>query len=331
MKFGGYFLSLLLHAAFIALLLVWPASPPIKLDQPMIQISLTMGAPGGDALPSPVLGHVAASAKKEKPEPAALPQSSQEAPEARTLPDTQNTPPPVQQIEKIPDIDRQKLKAENLPQPKAEPRDEAKPVPIAEKKAESVPKKEQRPEPTPAPKAKPKPDPKPEPKPQPEKKPAAKQQSEKKPAQKEPSSDDVLKAALAKARAKAKTDSISGALEAARRDAKKQAAAGGGGGEGDGPGGGGLYDVYAGQVIMAVRPNWSMPTYSREVLVAYVRVILDAQGNVLEAKLEKGSPRADFNASTVNAVLRTRKLPPPPTPEQRNIVIMFNSQEMMGR
>ena len=147
----------------------------------------------------------------------------------------------------------------------------------------------------------------------------------------------MLKSALADARrAEAKnkrgsgsSSAVANALAKAQREAK--GTGGGGGGEGDGPGGGGLYDVYAGMVVMAVRPNWSMPTYSRDPLVAYVRVKLDPNGQVLDASLERSSGRADFDASAVNAVRRTQNLPKPPTPAQQEIVIAFNSLELMGR
>ena len=67
------------------------------------------------------------------------------------------------------------------------------------------------------------------------------------------------------------------------------ACGGGGGGEGDGPGGGGIYDVYMGQVILAVRPNWSMPTYSRANLSVQVNVKLDPNGKVLSCTVARSS------------------------------------------
>ena len=106
---------------------------------------------------------------------------------------------------------------------------------------------------------------------------------------------------------------------------------GGGGGEGDGPGGGGIYDVYAAQVILAVQPNWSMPTYSRNNIVVQVRIKLDKQGRVLDCHIERSSGRPEFDASAVNAIIRTKTLPPPPTPAQQDLVISFNSLQMMGR
>ena len=43
--FGSYFFSILLHLALALLIFLWPSSPPVKLDQPMMQISVNMGAP----------------------------------------------------------------------------------------------------------------------------------------------------------------------------------------------------------------------------------------------------------------------------------------------
>ena len=111
----------------------------------------------------------------------------------------------------------------------------------------------------------------------------------------------------------------------------ENAGGGGGGGEGDGPGGGGIYDVYMGQVILAVRPNWSMPTYSRANLSVQVNVKLDPNGKVLSCTVARSSGRAEVDASAVNAVIRTKVLPAPPTPDQQELLLTFNTQEMMGR
>ena len=123
--------------------------------------------------------------------------------------------------------------------------------------------------------------------------------------------------------------SVAGALA----DFQKSAggAGGGGGGEGDGPGGGGIYDVYMGQVILAVRPNWSMPTYSRANLSVQVNVKLDPNGKVLSCTVARSSGRAEVDASAVNAVIRTKVLPAPPTPDQQELLLTFTTQEMMGR
>ncbi len=141
-----------------------------------------------------------------------------------------------------------------------------------------------------------------------------------------------------------KNNSISDALKAAQNEEKSKASsalsalaeleqmneAGGGGGTGSGNGGGGIYDVYAAQVILAVQPNWSMPTYSRQNLVVQVRIKLDLAGTVMKVEIVESSGRADFDASAVNAVLRTKTLPKPPTKEQQDLIISFNSLELAG-
>ena len=106
---------------------------------------------------------------------------------------------------------------------------------------------------------------------------------------------------------------------------------GGGGGVGDGPGGGGLYDVYVGQVMLLVQSHWSLPTYSRENLVVQVRIVQDASGHIQDCRIVRSSGRNDVDASAVNAVLRAKQLPPPPTPEQQELIITFNTQDMGGR
>ncbi len=62
--FGSYFFSILLHLALALLIFLWPSSPPVKLDQPMMQISVNMGAPGGNRMASPVLGRRASPCRR---------------------------------------------------------------------------------------------------------------------------------------------------------------------------------------------------------------------------------------------------------------------------
>ncbi len=327
MNFGSTLFSLVLHGVVFVILWLWPSSPPIQLNKPVIQISLTMGAPGGDRLPSPVLGH-RGSGKPDKPSAAAAPDKPADARQlAQPLPDSTRQAQPAARADSKPEAIRQKDPA---PRPATDPRpapqkqreEDARAVAISEKpKKKDEKKKDEK-------RDRNKPN---------EKGTSRSERSSGK------SSDDVLKAALADARAKAGPESRrrdnSGAVARALAQASRNvnsgggegSGMGGGGGEGDGPGGGGLYDVYAGMVILSVRPNWSMPTYSRTLLVAHVRVRIDSNGKVLSATLEKGSGRADFDASAVNAVLRTKQLPKPPTPDQQDIIIAFNSLEMMGR
>ena len=306
--FGSYFFSILLHLALALLIFLWPSSPPVKLDQPMMQISVNMGAPGGNRMASPVLG------------PQGKPMPTKAAPQ----------PAPAEQAASAVPVAR-----EDTVQPKAEPKKESQPKP--------KPKDEEEEEPKEKPKEKPKDDGKKDKKEASEN--AKKTDDKAKPAKESDKKKDgvdpskALADALNDAKKKAGTSrgtkekggksSVAGALA----DFQKSAggAGGGGGGEGDGPGGGGIYDVYMGQVILAVRPNWSMPTYSRANLSVQVNVKLDPNGKVLSCTVARSSGRAEVDASAVNAVIRTKVLPAPPTPDQQELLLTFNTQEMMGR
>ena len=314
--FGSYFFSILLHLALVLLVFFWPASPPIKLDQPMMQISVNMGAPGGNRTASPVLGPQGKpTPTKAAPQPAPAEQQSSAVPVVRE------------------DIVQPKAepKRESRPKPKPEPKKDA--VALAEKKTPKKPEPEEEEE---TPKEDDKKD----------KKDASKDEKKNdekakpaKPSDKKKDGVDPSKAladALADAKKKAGPrgsgnksgkSSVAGALAEFQKNAG--GAGGGGGGEGDGPGGGGIYDVYMGQVILAVRPNWSIPTYSGRNLAVQVNVKLDSSGKVLSCTIARSSGRAEVDASAVNAVIRTKVLPPPPTPEQQELLITFNTQELM--
>ena len=82
--FGSYFFSILLHLALALLIFLWPSSPPMKLDQPMMQISVNMGAPGGNRMASPVLGPQGKPMPtKAAPQPAPAEQAASAVPVAR--------------------------------------------------------------------------------------------------------------------------------------------------------------------------------------------------------------------------------------------------------
>ncbi|HIU17486.1 MAG TPA: cell envelope integrity protein TolA [Candidatus Avidesulfovibrio excrementigallinarum] len=340
MNFGSVLFSIFVHALVAAVIWLWPSSPPIQLDREVIQISLTMGAPGGDKLPSPVLGHLGSPAPAKPAAEPVLNTPAAARQSAEALPDATRLEKLEAKAEALADPERavQAKPAPAKTPPPAKP--EKKPAPEKDAVAlnsQQKARKDKESEKKPKPETKPDKNAQEKAKPQAEKKDAKQEKKgDDKPKEKQPSSEDVLKSALADARraeAKNRRGSGSSAVANALAQAKREArgTGGGGGGEGDGPGGGGLYDVYAGMVVMAVRPNWSMPTYSRDPLVAYVRVKLDPAGQVLDASLERSSGRADFDASAVNAVRRTQTLPKPPTPAQQEIVIAFNSLELMGR
>lgn len=315
MSLASFVLSITLHVALVLGIIFWPSPPPIKLDSMPVQISLVDGAMGGNRAPSPVLGPQGKTAEKIAP-PEVAPQRPDAAPPA---PAAQETP-----IAK-PQQDMQK--PEPKPQPKPEPVPEA--TPIAEKKKPDVKKEEPKEE---AKKEEPK---KPEPK-KPEVKPEVKKEDPK-PAAKP--ATDPIKDALAKAKAAASREPSpqqGSAVTRALAEAKRKAGGvgGGGGGEGDGPGGGGIGDVYIGQVMMAVRPNWGFPSSSRQNLTCTVRVQVDAQGKILRAELEQSSGNSLFDTSTVNAIRKTGadgQFPVPPSPQYYDLILAFNLNEMAGR
>ena len=327
MRIGSLLVSLLLHSSALLLALLWPSSPPLDLSQ-AVKISIVEGAPGGEMMPSPVLGHTGSpegSRRAESP----LPEAQPIAP----LPSSEPIPIPQSPEAKPADVTPEAPKAvaevprpESVPPPAPPPPPKEEATKVAEKKAEKAPevKAEAKPETKKVEEAKP------QPKPQPKK-------------TAEVSREEALKAALAEAKKDAKPDpkstpesrreaAMASAMAEMRRESRKQGTGGGGGGEGDGPGGGGIYDVYTGLVILAIQPHWSMTTFaSRQNFAVTVRIKLDAQGKILDCHVEKGSGNAAYDASAVNAVNRAKVLPPPPTSEQRDLLITFNSQDMMGR
>lgn len=324
MRLASYVLSLALHATLFLAIFFWPTQPLVKLDQAPVLISLVEGAPGGNRAPSPVQGPQGTTGSKIAPSMPA-PQQKDVAP---AVPDAIATP--ITQPKEEP------KKPEPKPQPKPkEPEPQA--TPIAEKKEPPKPEpKKEEPKPEPKKEEPKKPEPKKEEPKKPEPPKPAVKKEDKQPAK---SNVDPVKAALDKARAassKENSPNRGSAVERALAEAKRNAGGygGGGGGEGDGPGGGGLLDVYMGQVLMAVRANWQYTSASRTTLVCAVQVRVDATGKVLQARIEQSSGNALYDTTAVNAVMRTGasgQFPEPPGPEYQDLILTFNSNEMMGR
>lgn len=323
MRVAPYLISLCLHAAVFLLIWFWPATPPVRLDSPPIMISLVEGAPGGNRAPSPILGHMgeATDGPLAPTPPAPMSEIAAPANERRPEPKPLQNPAPEKSTPQ-------------KPEPKA--------IPIAAKKPETPVAEPKKPEPRrdePAPRAKPeakKEEPKKE---APKKETPKKEQPQKKPEKKAQPKSDPIADALRQAR-KASSRANSGdrgnAIEQALAQARKGAGGtrGGGGGEGDGPGGGGLGDVYMGQVMLAVRPNWGFASAGRLNLRCLVKVQVDMQGNVLQAVLSQSSGNAQYDASAINAVIRTGQagqFPAPPSPQYRELDLIFNFNDLMGR
>lgn len=343
MHLASIVISLCLHAAIFLLIFFWPQPAPLRLDKPPMMISLVDGATGGNKAPSPILGHmgdegdgplaptppaplaeVAAPAREEIKAP------ELKAPRAVETP-VPAKPEPVQIAENRPEP----VPAEPPKPPEPQKTEIPKPEPKKTELPQQKPKKTEPKKPEPKKNESRKPDPKKE---EP-KKPAPKKPEPKKPAPPKTPKVDPVAAALQKAR-KAASRASSGdrgnAVEQALAQARRGASGnrGGGGGEGEGPGGGGLGDVYIGQVMLAVRPNWGFASPGRRSLACVVKVNVDLQGNVQRTEVTQSSGSAQFDASAVNAIVRTSsagQFPPPPGPDYTDLDLVFTLAEMMGR
>lgn len=327
MGLASLVISLCIHIAIFLLIWFWPAPAALDLSKQPILISLVDGAPGGNRTPSPILGHMGETSDGPM-EPAPPAPQSEVAVTAR-----EEIKPEAQPV-----APREAPQPQEIA-PKPAPAPTPPPEPVAE-----TPKPAPTPKEIPKPREKPKPEPpkpeKPVEKPKPEKKPEPKKPQPAKPAPKKPAPKaDPVAAALQQAR-KATSRASSGdrgnAVEQALAQARRNAGGnrGGGGGEGSGPGGGGLGDVYVGQVMLAVRPNWGFASPARRNLVCVVKVRVDMQGKVQDATISRSSGNAQYDASAVNAIMRTSNagdFPPPPNASYGDLDLVFTLDEMAGR
>ena len=313
MRLASYVLSFCLHAAIFLLIWFWPSSPPIKLDTPPVMISLDEGATGGNRTPSPILGHMGQPGDGPLAPTPPAPKAEVAAPERVEVKEPKPVPPQPKQDAAA--VKKPEPKPEPKPQPKPEPKEEAKP--IAQKK-EDKPKPKEEPQ---------KEAPKDQKKPEPPKADAKKDAKESKDAK---SNVDPVAAALQQAR-KATSRADSGdrgnAVEQALAQAQRRA--------GGNRGGGGLGDVYMGQVMLAVRPNWGFTSASRLNLRCIINVKVDAQGKLLQNPVvTHSSGNAQFDASAASAIVRTAnsgQFPPPPSADYGDLDLVFTLDELMGR
>ncbi|MCI7569853.1 MAG: cell envelope integrity protein TolA [Desulfovibrio sp.] len=354
MNWASYILSFCLHVLIILLIWLWPASPPVRLDAPPVMISLVDGAPGGNRTPSSILGAAGQPTSGPKDFAAPAPKAEVAAPAA--------TPPQAEPIKSPPKEAAQdrspKDEVKEAPRPRPKPDDNAAAL-LAKKKKEEEAKRRQEERERQQAELKKKEEERREAeqkKKEEERKKAEqkkKEEARKKAEQKKKEEErkkaeqerkekekDSVAAALRDARRKASSRVESGdrgtAVEQALAQARKNAGGdgGGGGGEGDGPGGGGLNEVYLGQIMLAVRPNWSFASASRANFACIVHVSVDMNGEVQDAQVTQGSGNAQFDASAVNAVIRTGKaglFPKPPSPEYCEVDLVFRMDELSRR
>ena len=324
MRLASYVLSFCLHAAIFLLIWFWPSRPPIKLDTPPVMISLVEGATGGNRTPSPILGHMGQPGDGPMAPTPPAPKSEVAAPERAEVKEPKPVPPQPKQ-DAAAEVKKPEPKPEPKPQPKPEPKEEAKPI---------AQKKEEKPKPKEEP---PKEQPKDQKKPEAPKADAKKDAKESKDAK---SNVDPVAAALQQARkatSRAESGDRGNAVEQALAQAQRRAGGnrGGGGGEGTGPGGGGLGDVYMGQVMLAVRPNWGFASAGRVNLRCIINVKVDGQGKLMQnPTVTHGSGNSQFDSSAVNAIVRTAQsgqFPPPPSADYSDLDLVFTLDELMGR
>ena len=327
MPLAPYILSLCLHIVGVLLLWLWPVGEPlIKLEQP-VQISLVEGETGGSKTPSPILGHMGEPGEGELA-PSAPAERADVAAHAREETQVASPPPVEAQTEPVEEVKKPDVKPVPKPEPKPEPKENAVP-----KKKAPEPKKEPK-------KEQPKKEQPKKEQPQKAEKSQAKPQKASKDNKKDKSNKDAISDALAQAKRKATSRADSGdrgtSVEQALAEAKKNASGnkGGGGGEGKGPGGGGLHDVYLGLVMQAVRPNWGFANAQRKNMQCTLFLKVSKTGEVQECKVVASSGNAQYDASCVNAVMRTSRagdFPPPPKPEYEELECVFTLNELMGR
>ncbi|WP_321404403.1 TonB family protein [Maridesulfovibrio sp.] len=310
MKILGLFISLLLHAGLVILVLTWSSSPPVRisLDMPVYKVDLVSLAPLPSA-PAVKKAPAKTTPKLSKPNAVAIPDAKPKAvPKAK--PETAKTTAP-------------KAAPKPAPKPKAKPKPETKK--ISSKKVETTTKK--KPE-----KKVEQPVKKTEPPKKAETKVAAKTPSKKEQKKPEVSAEDALAADLAsltklvEKQEKAERQAVASDLASLTESAKATAVTGSADGT---AGASGLVQVYASIVMEAVRKNWRYPVFGqKDNLVAQIQIQLKSNGEISNIKLLNSSGNADFDDSVMTALRDTEVLPEPPGNSIRTIVVNFNLHDL---
>ena len=336
MQWPSYLLSFCLHGLFFLLIWLWPNAAPMRLEPPAVMISLVDGDMGGSNTPSNILGHLGERGGAEMAPSPTAPKKEVAAPSQEEVLKDTPTPKPSVEAPKEPSL--------AVEQPKPEPKPKPKPKPEPKPKPKPEPKKEPKPvikviKSIPTFKEKPKEKPKEQPKEQPKETKKEKAKDDKAKTKSKDAGDPIaqaLKQAKREASSRLEQGDSGNAVEQALAQAKRNAGGnrGGGGGQGKGPGGGGLADVYRGQVLLAVRPNWGYASTSRKNLSCLINVKVDMQGKVQEATVVRSSGNTQFDQSAVSAIWRTSNngaFPPPPSQAYTDLDLNFSLNELLGR
>ena len=84
-----------------------------------------------------------------------------------------------------------------------------------------------------------------------------------------------------------------------------------------------------GQVMLAVRPNWSFTSATRLNLVCVVRVKVNLQGEVEKVDVTQSSGNAQYDSSAANAIWRTSRAGA--SEQYTELDLVFTLNELMGR
>ncbi len=331
-KTSSFILSFAFHCILFFIVLFWPASALVNLEQESYKVSLVMADMGGINLASSVLGAPAPNINDQvNPSLDSYTELEEEVAEIQAIPlieeEPEDIPAPTELPENEPEIPQEALlplppqerlkeleeEAKALAEAEAKAKAEAEAKAKAEAEAKAKAEEEKR---LAEEKAK---------KEAEQKALAKKKAEEKRLADAKAKKEAAAKAAAAKKEAEKKKASAASSLLA---ELGKQVGIGGGAGDGTGAGGGGIYDVYTGQVMLIVQQEWSFPIYSRDIYKAIIKVWLDIHGKIINTEVLTSSGRADFDASALNALARLGSLPAPPNKELQELELVFDSEQL---
>jgi len=298
-RLPSFLISLCLHLGVAALIIWWPASPPVPAPPTgtLVDIYFTLGAPGR-SVPEP---------RQAIPEPA----SSRERPQQVSRPQQEEQPRTVAQVERHtqvqppPEVRQIERPQEPVREPEPELPAEAIPIPLEpEKPIEPEPEIPKEPEPEPEPEQPKEPEPPRAPEPE----------RPRTPAQERPRTPE--RPAVDRALIDRELADLARALSA---ESDRGTGPGGSGGDGIGTPGDYLQVIHS-----RVKANWSFPAQAdRRQYSTLVNIRIAPDGTITQIRRLRSSGNAFYDSSVESALVRTARFEPPPRPDLMNIDIEF--------
>ncbi len=104
---------------------------------------------------------------------------------------------------------------------------------------------------------------------------------------------------------------------------------GGGTGSGGGGDGVGIYGAYEDSVVSRIRPNFSgQERADRRNFQAVARLYINPDGSVQNAEIVRPSGNSSFDAAVIRAIMYTKNLERPPSPDYQVMEILFTSESL---